>query len=149
MRRAPCLLGTVALLGAIAGCSDLSIDLVIDRITTPIPSPSFSRDIAPILAESCASSGACHGGSAPRNGLDLTEGRAYASLFNVNATVFKPPALYRVRPNFPDSSLFFGVLTDTSASRLAYYRMPLTRFPLPTPAVETIRNWINNGAPNN
>jgi hypothetical protein len=27
--------------------------------------------------------------------------------------------------------------------------MPLTEYPLPDPVRQTIKNWINNGAPNN
>jgi len=148
VRRAAGLLAASACLAAIAACSDLSIDLAIGRIATPIANPSFSRDIQPILAETCASSGACHSGANARNGLNLDRDSAYSSLSD-SAVAFKPAARLRVNPNFPDSSLFYVLLSDTGASRLTYFRMPLTRFPLPPPVVETIRNWINNGAPDN
>lgn len=137
-----------ACLAAIAACSDLSIDPAINRITTPIVNPSFSGDIAPILAETCASSGACHSGATPRNGLNLDRDQAYASLSD-SAFAFKPAARLRVNPVFPDSSLFYVLLSDSGAARLTYFRMPLTRFPLPAPVVATIRNWISNGAPDN
>ena len=148
MNRTARFLVAAAGLGAGAACSDLSIEPAIGRITIPILNPSFSGDIAPILAETCASSGACHSGANPRNGLNLDRDQAYASLSD-SATAFKPAARLRVNPAFPDSSLFYVLLSDTGASRLTYYRMPLTRFPLPAPVVETIRNWISNGAPDN
>ena len=141
-------LAAVALLGAIASCSDLSIEPAIGRITTPIANPSFSGDIEPILKETCASSSACHSGPNTPSTLNLDPGQAYASLSD-SAKAFKPAARLRVNPGFPDSSLFYVLLSDTGAARVTYYRMPLTRFPLPSPIVETIRNWITNGAPNN
>ena len=145
-------LAAVASLGAAAACSDLSIDPAIDRITTPIANPSFSGDIEPILKETCASSGACHSGPNTPSTMNLDPGQAYASIVNVATKVSGAayaPAPWRVRPGFPDSSLFYRVLSEDSLERLGYYRMPLTRFPLPAPIRETIENWIANGAPNN
>ncbi len=145
-------LAAVASLVAVAACSDLSIDPAIDRITVPIANPSFSGDIEPVLKETCASSGACHSGPNVPSTMDLDPGQAWASIVNVLTKVSGAayaPAPYRVRPGFPDSSLFYRVLSEDAVYRLGYYRMPQTRYPLPAPIIATIRNWIANGAPNN
>lgn len=141
MRRAALVLGLAA---AAAACSDLGVRTAVDRIPVAIATPSFSADIAPLLDETCASSGACHGGAHPAAALDLSLGRAFASLVNAPSVV--SPSLRRVRPGFPDSSFAFRALSDDPAYRLGYYRMPLTRTPLPAPVIETIRNWIVQGA---
>ncbi len=131
----------------LAACEDVTVEPAVDRITTPIAQPSFRSDIAPILDVTCASSGACHGGAAPARGLDLSAGAAYGDLVDVPSQY--APQLMRVRPGLPDSSFALLVLSDDPAVRLGYYRMPLTRYPMPAPVVQTIRNWIANGAPDN
>lgn len=133
----------------VAGCTDLSFTPAIDRITTPIANPSFANDIAPVLAQTCASSGACHGGPTPQKGLSLLPESAYVNLVNVAGQYAPAQAPWLVRPLFADSSLFFRVLSTDPAVRLSYYRMPLTSTPLPSPIVQTIQNWINLGAANN
>lgn len=134
----------LGLAAAAAGCTDLGVRTAVESIPVAIATPSFSRDIEPLLDETCASSGACHGGARPAAALDLATGRSYASLVDV-PSVFSS-AVRRVRPGFPDSSFAFRVLSDDPAYRLGYYRMPLTSIPLPPPVVETIRNWIAQGA---
>lgn len=148
MRRRARVVAMAACLGAAVACSDLSIDPAIDRITTPIANPSFSRDIEPILKETCASSGACHSGANAPSTLNLDPDQAYASLTD-SAKKVLPAARLRVNPGFPDSSLFYVLLSDSGAARLTYYRMPLTRLPLPAPIIATIRSWIANGALDN
>lgn len=136
-----------ALAVTVAACEDLTVHTAVDRITTPIATPSFRTDIAPILAETCASSGACHGGSSPQLGMNLGLGLAYANLVNVPSQTI--PGMMRVRPGLPDSSFMFRVLSQDQGYRLGFYRMPLTEVPMPQPVVETIRNWILQGADDN
>jgi hypothetical protein len=58
--------------------------------------------------------------------------------------------MMRVEPGKPDESFFYRVLSTDQSYRLGYpYRMPLTEYPLPSPVVETIGNWIARGALNN
>jgi hypothetical protein len=137
------------LLATAAGCSDLSFTTAVNRIPVAIANPSFAQDIAPLLDRTCAASGACHFGPNAREGLDLSLGRAYAEIVNVTPTTSFLAAPYRVRPGFPDSSFLYRVLSMDPVVRIGYTRMPLTPDPLPQPVVETIRNWIGNGAPNN
>jgi len=135
----------IAVLGA--ACEDLTVHTAVNSITTPIATPSFRADIAPILAETCASSGACHGGSSPQLGMNLGLGQAYANLVNVPSRTIQ--GMMRVRPGLPDSSFMFRVLSQDQNYRLGFYRMPLTQVPMPQPVVETIRNWILQGANDN
>jgi len=135
----------LAVLGA--GCEDLTVRTAVNSITTPIATPSFRADIAPILAETCASSGACHGGTSPQLGMNLGLGQAYANLVNVPSRTIT--GMMRVRPGLPDSSFMFRVLSQDQNYRLGFYRMPLTEVPMPQPVVETIRNWILQGASDN
>ena len=147
----------LALVGTLAsgGCADLTITRPVDAIRVAIAHPSFSRDIQPILTETCASSIACHAGSSPQAGLWLTPDvvgpgqgtMAYVGL--VNATAAFAPDLKRVRPFQPDSSFLLLMLGENATLRRGVRRMPLTSLPVPAPVIETIRNWIVDGAPNN
>ena len=130
-----------------AGCADLTMKRPVDAINAPIANPSFARDIQPILTETCASSNICHSGPSPQpalGGMSLEAGSSYTSLVGAPSSLV--PSLRRVAPAKPDSSLVLLVL---SAPRGSVRRMPLTTYPLPDAVVQTIRNWIQNGAPNN
>lgn len=141
-----------AIAGAIVACSDLHLNPASSFIQTAIPDPSFHFDIMPVLSQTCATSHACH--LAPpdtaRPNFE-TDSAAWAQLVNhPSHSTFAGPAYPRVKPGFADSSFFQLVLHDTAAIRLGYpYRMPLTRYALPSPTIETIKNWINMGAKNN
>lgn len=141
-------LAVLTTLALLVACSDLHLNPASSFIQTPIVDPSFQFDIMPVLAPTCASSHACH--LAPDTTRpDLSgDSIAYATLVNVNSHA--RPGVLRVKPGFADSSFFYLVLHDTASIRLGYpYRMPLTRYPLPFPTTETIKNWINQGAKNN
>lgn len=56
------LLAAIASIAISAGCSK-------DRAASPVPSPVYDRDVAPLLAERCAS---CHGDTAPAAGWSAT-----------------------------------------------------------------------------
>jgi hypothetical protein len=138
-----------ALLLAPAACSHLDVEPEIDRIRTPIANPSWSTDLAPILRETCGSSGACHGGATPQVGLLLEGSDAAMYAANVNvASVFRP-SMMLIRPGQPDSSFLLRIMSEDPAVRFGNRRMPLTQLPMPQPVQQTIRNWIQNGAPNN
>jgi hypothetical protein len=131
---------------AVLACSDLAIEPAINRIPTAIADPSFAGDIEPVLAQTCASSNACHSGPSPQANLRLDPGFAYGQLVGVPAA---SGGVLRVMPGFPDSSLFYLVLSEDPVTRRGYTRMPMTSGPLPVAIRETIRNWILNGAPEN
>ncbi len=131
----------------LAGCSDLRMTTAVNTIEVAIADPSWQYDIAPILSETCASSGACHLGPNAANGLNLEVGQSYQSVVNVPSVAF--PQFMRVRPGLPDSSFLYLATSPIVAERQGYYRMPLSEYPLPDPVRQTIRNWILDGAPNN
>ena len=129
------------------------MDPAVNHIQVRIADPSFTNDIMPVLRQTCASSGACHGngavagnGNGPQLGLDMsTDSAAYANLVNVVSQRRAP--MLRVKPGFSDSSFMYRVLYSDQAYRLGYpYRMPLTEYALPSELVLTIGNWINKGA---
>jgi hypothetical protein len=141
--------GALALVAALlaAGCADLDFTTAVATIPAAIADPSWRFDIAPVIGESCATSGACHSGPTPAGGLNLEPTQSRANLVNVAS--FARPPLMRVLPGQPDASFFYLTTSTVAAERMNYYRMPLTEYPLPAPVRETIRNWILDGAPDN
>ena len=97
-----------------------------------------------IFARSCAGTG-CHvAEDEPASGLDLSPGRAYASLVGVPSAVV--PDHLRVDPGKPDSSYLLCKLSPDCASRRGS-RMPLEGAALTDAELSTIRTWISDGAP--
>jgi len=125
-----------------AGCGSSSTP------TTPTPTPtlSFSQRIqTEILTPSCAS---CHtdDGRSPAAGLNLKAGSAYAALVGV-ASTGKAGAV-RVIPGNPSGSYLVQKLEG--AADIVGLRMPRNGPPFLTDAqVALVRQWIQNGAPNN
>jgi len=113
---------------------------------TPSAGPSFSTQIqAQILTPACTS---CHtdDGRTPSGGLNLKSGAAYAALVNA-ASTGKPGAI-RVIPGNPSGSYLIQKLEG--AADIVGLRMPRNGPPYLTDAqVALIRQWIQNGAPNN
>jgi len=113
----------------------------------PIADPSFAADIQPVLTQSCATSGVCHVGPTSQLGLDLSSGQAYGNLVNVAATL--NPGLNRVVPVLPDSSFLIFMMESDATKRSGGRRMPLGAAPLPDAVIQTMKNWIANGAADN
>lgn len=117
----------------IAGCKDQG--------TSPAPATGeFSTKVKPILDRSCGGP-SCHGGGPRGNadGLDLT---SYAGIFRGSRT-----GTVVVSGN-PYMSLLVQSInqTDTTLSPLSSARMPLSRDPLPNEEIQTIVQWIRDGA---
>lgn len=111
----------------LAGCSD--------EITNPPPVyTSYSASIQPIFDRSCLVG--CHAtASAPlSSGLDLS---SWEAVFrgSMNGEV--------IIPFEPGDSHMIDHLTGVASPR-----MPLSRDPLPTTEIDVIRQWIDEGAPN-
>ncbi|MDA8345252.1 MAG: cytochrome b N-terminal domain-containing protein [Thermaerobacter sp.] len=92
-----------------------------------IAKPSFSADIEPIFQAHCA---VCHSGSNASAGLDLT---SYASIQKLG--IAKAPY---------QQSILWQKLTGKMQPQ-----MPLGGPYLPKTTIQTIANWITEGAPNN
>jgi len=137
--------GIIAVAGVAmaAGCSSSS------NPTTPsptTPSVTFSTQIqAQILNPACT---ACHtdDGRTPAAGLNLKSGVAISSMVGVSSTA-KPGAI-RVIAGNPSGSYLVQKLEG--AADIVGLRMPRNGPPyLTVEQVALIRQWIQNGAPNN
>lgn len=106
---------------------------------------SLSGQVQPILTRDCTS-GACHGGRNPAQGLDLSSAAAsYASLVNVASS--QCPTTRRVLPGQQDMSYLMWKLQG-SGPCFSGSQMPKGQ-PLSAADQATIRGWIASGAPNN
>jgi mono/diheme cytochrome c family protein len=128
-----------------AACGSDSASTPSSPTTTPT-GPSFSVQIQQqILTPACVP---CHTdeGRTPSSGLNLKSGTAYSQLVNV-ASVGKVGAV-RVIPGNPSGSYMVQKLEG--AADIVGLRMPRNGPPYLTDAqVALIRQWIQNGAPNN
>jgi hypothetical protein len=107
-------------------------------------SVSFSAAVQPILTASCATNG-CHKGIMPQVGMDLTAGKSYQALVNVNAAQCTD-GRKRVLPGQPSQSY---VIDKMMGVDLCFGTKMPKLGAVPTQQVETIANWICAGAPNN
>ena len=114
--------------------------------TTPGAAVSFSGQVWPIFAVSCASS-MCHDANMPAQGLNLgTSTSAYAALVNHGSSECGSNKL--VLPGMPDASYLVWKLAGTGPC-FTGSQMPKIGQSLPADQITLIRNWISNGAPNN
>ena len=117
--------------------------------------PTFSDINARFFQVGCLQTGGCHTSAGAAGQLVLETG-GYANLVNQRAanlgsTESNPPTLYRVLPNMPDASFVVIKLGLKATADPAYgHGMP---YPAPgstcQATVDTIRQWISAGAPNN
>ena len=111
--------------------------------------PSLARDIQPIFSARCAIPG-CHVTATEANlGLVLKDApTSYANLVNVpSGEVTGDPPILRVRPGDASGSwLIFLLEAGTTDDPL---RMPKAGEPLSANTIQTIRNWIDQGAQDN
>jgi hypothetical protein len=112
-------------------------------VTCSGATPTLSGDVQPILTASCAVS-SCHKGSSPDKDLDLAEGAAWGELVGVDAVECTGDRL-RVEPGAPEESYLVAKVlgVDLCSGR----RMPPpTRAPLDAAEIQTLVDWICNGA---
>ncbi len=110
--------------------------------------PTLSGSVQPILNSSCAGS-SCHiGNASPPHGLNLTSGQTHANTVGVPSG--QVPSMNRVQPGQPDMSYLVHMVQGTFASvGGAGPQMPLGGSALSQSQINTIRDWITDGAPNN
>lgn len=111
-----------------------------------VTNPSFATDIQPIFTKRCAQGG-CHTVGEAQFGLVLAPGYAYASLVNHPSAL--SPTYVRVLPGDHESSWLYRMIDDEDSLRPGVPRMPLAATPLTPNQIQTIVNWIDEGAPNN
>ena len=102
--------------------------------------PTFSSIQANVFTPICVT---CHSGASAPHGLRLDGGNSYALLVGVPSD--EQPSILRVKPNDPDSSYLVQKIQGTAASG---ERMPAGMPALPQATIDTIRQWITNGATN-
>ena len=95
----------------------------------PVSSLSFSKDVYPIFEASCIK---CHGVEKVSRGLDLT---SYEK--TMTGSVKGPVVL----PGDAENSLLVNLTVEG--------KMPKQGAKLTPEQVEIVRNWVNQGAPNN
>jgi len=106
---------------------------------TPVIESSFSFIQEAIFTPSCATSG-CHVSTYP----NLTAGQAHAAIVNGASSAGSAQPL--VKPGDPDNS--YLLLKMTGAPGISGNRMPLGRSPLSEAYINSVRQWIERGAPN-
>jgi len=106
----------------------------------------FADDVQPIFTANCAFSG-CHAGSSPAQGMNLSDGQAYANIVNVQSN---ESGLLRVDPGDPDQSYLVHKIQGTQGTvGGSGGQMPLGGTPLTQAQINLIREWITNGAQEN
>lgn len=107
----------------------------------PSASPSFSSEVNPILTAKGCTAGNCHGGG--QAGLTLTSSAPsnYANLVNVQSS---DPSFLLVEPGDAQNSYLVMKVEGRAGSR-----MPVGGAALTSNQIQTMRNWIDSGAPNN
>ena len=107
--------------------------------------PSFATDINEIIQRRSCSSSSCHGTAGGVAGLMLTASAAnnFEMLVNVDAT---SEPFKRVLPGDATNSY---VVIKLEGRQAVGDPMPLAGAPLDTIDLTNVKNWINNGAPNN
>jgi len=115
--------------------------------SNPVAPPteiSFAQSIQPIFTQRCALSG-CHAGSSPAQGMSLEAGKAYGNIVNVPSR--EKPELMRVKPD--SSSVSYLVQKIRGVSGIVGARMPFGASPLTDAQIQTIAEWVDQGARNN
>lgn len=108
---------------------------------------SFARQVQPILDAHCVQ---CHVREAPQGGLVLEEGMSYGMMVGKKSAA---TAMDRVKPGDPQNSYLLHKLNGTQAQvKGTGLGMPLVEGvyqSLPSKDIETVRKWIEAGAPDN
>lgn len=104
--------------------------------------PAFGADIQEVFDRIGCSTSGCHG-TAQRAGLDLRSGNAYDNLVDVQAM---SESVLRVIPGDANGSY---LVIKLEGRQTVGARMPLNGAALDNIDLTNIKNWINNGAPNN
>lgn len=107
---------------------------------------SLTNHVQPIFSARCALSG-CHTGSSPPEGMNLSDGQAFANTVNVPSN---QSPLLRIKPLEPDSSyLVYKILGTQSTVGGSGQRMPARNCCLTQAQIDTITAWVKKGAKNN
>jgi hypothetical protein len=117
-----------------------------DNPIVPGETVSFSRDVLPIFAANCTFPG-CHNSTDKQSGLDFTswESIMKGSLFGTEIIPYNSKWSHTIKHiNRVDTNI-----SSYSEPLMPQAKVPFTNGqPLPRNLIETIVNWINQGAKN-
>ena len=122
---------------------DLACNIPYQASDYPASTISFSRDVAPILANNSCSSEFCHGAPTPPSNYSLLD--AVSALGPGNEAVQLETC--NITRGDPDNSYLIDKLTG--APGIIGEQMPFGGAPLTAGELTTIRQWITEGAPDN
>jgi hypothetical protein len=126
-----------------SGCADKIVtESNLNPVTpTGVQLSKFSEIQKNILTPTCALAG-CHLGSNAQGNLDLSEGKSYSNIVNVQSLLF--PSYKIIVPGNKEQSLLY-LAVDYKFSQL---QMPLTGSKLDQYLIDSLGVWIDKGAPN-
>ena len=135
--------------GHLASCGGTPTELGGNREETPVirhirPDPSFEVHVQEIFVRTGCTQSVCHGMGEAGLTLSSDAGANYRSLVRVPAESERDFLL--VEPN--DATNSYLLIRLEGRQRVGLLRMPIGP-PLDSIDLTNIRNWINNGAPNN
>ena len=136
----------IAITATMIACTDFEAPKRVALPDVVVANPQFAKDIQPIFNARCATS-SCHTFATHQAGLNLAAGYAYDEIVNVQA-VFRP-SWKRIVPSKPDSSFLIKTLLADPSQHPEISRMPLGREPLTANQIQTIINWVSQGAVRN
>jgi hypothetical protein len=105
--------------------------------------PRLSSIQANIFTPNCIE---CHSGESPSGGLNLEEGKSYASLVEIKR---RDNPEIRVVAGNSGSSFLINKLENTNLGENGGKQMPLGKQPLDKEVIDVIRQWIDAGALDN
>ncbi len=114
-------------------------------IAPPPQTISFASQVVPIFGGSCTNT-QCHDSVQSQESLDLTAAKAYAELVGVSAKQCSATQL--VNAGAPNES-YLVLKLQGSGPCFKGVKMPKLPFTVTPAQIQQIRDWIQNGAPNN
>jgi hypothetical protein len=136
----------LAIASVVGGCAlvDTGLDPAFGLPDEVVAAPTLVRDVQPILDTRCAFGG-CHSVATAQAGLVLVAGASHAALVGRPARLGVGDTL--VIPGAAARSWLVRLVGENEAARRGVRRMPLAASPLTDNQRETIRRWIDRGAP--
>jgi hypothetical protein len=123
------------------GCTEKNITEPEQKPDPAIPFANFSSIQEKVFTPICDQPG-CHGNTNNQANLFLAEGQAYSNIVGVPSLLF--PGITRVIPDSSSKSLIIKILKGEVSPR-----MPLGGPFLEDAVIDSIAEWIDNGAINN
>ncbi|OGW17324.1 MAG: hypothetical protein A3G93_15680 [Nitrospinae bacterium RIFCSPLOWO2_12_FULL_45_22] len=128
--------------------SDSVTYIIGEQPPTQPSSISFSTDVKPIFDSRCAITG-CHAGPNPQQGMNLST-PFDTTVGAVGVPSRELPSMLRINPGNPDNSYLVHKIQGTQEQAGGFgARMPFGGPFLTNEQIQTIREWISQGAKNN